>query len=70
MATKISIYRDGVWAGDGTIDEDGIECSAVLGATQDASEETYAAIDWAYSCGDRSGSVVRPDGEYTWELDR
>lgn len=70
MTSKISIYRDGVWAGAGRIDADGeIECEALLGASQDDSDETYEAM--ADAIADEPvpyGSVTRPDGEYSWTL--
>jgi hypothetical protein len=72
MACIIRIFRDGVWVGDGTVSDDGtIECEAVLGATQDDSDETYEAImdalDHDPQDADRytgEGSVTRPDGVY------
>lgn len=72
--SKISIFRDGVWSGDGTIDRDGeIECSAVLGDDQDASDETYQmimdALDEEPQDSGRytgEGSIERPDGNYSW----
>lgn len=67
--TEIKIYRDGVWAGTGTIDADGYirDCAAVLGSDQDASDATYEAIEEAIEAGD--DSVIRSDGEYTWEVE-
>lgn len=73
---SITIYRDGVWVGTGTIKKCGeIECSAVLGDTQSESDETYEAIMDAIDRqpqdeGRYTGSdyLVRPDGEYTWEI--
>lgn len=77
-ARKISIYRDGVWSGDGTIDDDYcIACSAVLGATQDDSDDCYEAIADAIEDESQdedrytgSGSIERPDGVYSWTIDR
>lgn len=65
---KISISCDGVWAGSGWLTEDGkvIDCPAVLGEDQDASDETYEAIDDAIEEGEEE--VVRPDGTYTWTI--
>lgn len=74
---KVTISRDGVWAGDGrwTDDCEIVDCPAVLGANQDASDETYEAL-----CDELAGlnqseeywrgpvSVDRPDGTYTAEL--
>lgn len=77
MKTKISIYRDGVWAGDGRLDKDGeiVDCPAILGPDQDASDETYEAlcdaIDSSPQDSDRytgEGSVERPDGVYSYVL--
>ena len=84
MATKtdrptITIYRDGVRSGSGVIDQTGeiAQCSAVLGDSQDASDETYGlimdAIDHEPQDGDRytgTGSVTRPDGVYSWEIEQ
>lgn len=70
MSRPISISRDGVWAGDGRFDDDlGIieDCPAVLGPDQDASDETYDAIETAIEAG--RDSVARPDGTYSWTLD-
>ena len=72
---KISIYRDGVWAGDGYLDADGqiVECSAVLGADHEASDETYSEIEDAISEEPQHetrytgcGEIQRPDGCYSW----
>lgn len=79
MSFGISIFKDGVWAGAGRIDSDGeiVDCSAVLGAAQDDSDETYEAIQDAIDAepqdADRyagTGSVRRPDGTYSWEISR
>jgi len=79
MTTKtISIFRDGVWAGDGRINMHGeiVDCAAVLGPTQDDSDDTYEAImdaidnepqDAEHYTG--SGEVERPDGVYSWQID-
>lgn len=76
--SKISIFRDGVLAGTGTIDDSDNEivCDAVLGPDQDASDETYEAIQDAIDSepqdADRytgSGSITRPDGVvYSWKI--
>lgn len=68
MNTTISISRDGIWAGNGRL-VDGIieDCSAILGADQDASDETYEAIQDAIQDGDES--VQRQDGRYTWRIE-
>ena len=67
MTTTINIYRDDVWAGTGTIDDDGwIECEAVLGPDQDASDECYEEIADAIECD--HGSIERPDGVYSWTI--
>lgn len=74
-ATKISIYRDGAWVGDGRLDKDRciVDCSAILGADQDASDDTIEAIMDAMDAepqdADRytgTGSIERPDGTYSW----
>lgn len=75
--SKISIYRNGVWAGDGYLDKDGciVDCAAILGPDQDASDDTYEAIEDEITNepqdADRytgTGEVVRPDGTYTWAI--
>lgn len=64
----ISITRDGIWAGDGTLrDGEIVDCSAVLGVDQDASDGTYEAIQDAIA--DRLDSIDRPDGTYSWTID-
>lgn len=76
MTTKITISRDGVYAGEGTIDHTGeIVCPAVLGPDQDASDETYEAIMDAIDSEPQdagrytgTGEVVRPDGVYSWTI--
>ena len=76
--TTITIFRDNVWAGSGRIDRDGfiVDCPAVLGPDQDASDETYEAIGDAIvhepQDADRytgTGSVERPDGVYSWVIE-
>lgn len=64
----IQIYRDGVRAGIGAIDEDNVisDCGAVLGINQDESDRTYLFITDAIDDGDEM--VTRPDGRYTWEI--
>lgn len=74
-STKVTISRDGVWAGDGVwIEGEGrIDCAAVLGPDQDASDETYdlltEALESALEDGRSEATIVRPDGEYTAVLD-
>lgn len=69
---KVTISRDGVWAGDGRWTEDCeiVDCPAVLGQDQDASDETYELLCDALASLDGNGtvSVERPDGIYTAEL--
>lgn len=73
--TTITIYRDGILAGTGRIDNDGciVDCAAILGADQDASDDTYEAIEDAINNepqdADRytgEGELSRPDGVYSW----
>ncbi len=70
MSKMISISRDGVWAGNGAV-VDGIiqDCAAILGANQDASEETYEAIEQQIADDKTDGSVSRPDGTYSWRIE-
>lgn len=67
--SKVSIFRDGVWVGDGYWMYGIIrDCSAVLGADQDASEETCELLEDALAALDGPGGEVRverPDGTYT-----
>jgi len=74
---KVTICKDGVWAGDGrwTDDCEILDCPAMLGEDQDASDETYEALSEELANLDQSGecwrgpvSVRRPDGTYTAEL--
>ena len=71
---KISIYRDDVWAGDGRLEDDGqiVDCPAVLGPDQEASEETYAAIASSIAAVPQkyryTGSIEQPDGTYSWRV--
>lgn len=73
MTRRITIYRNNVWAGDGSINNDCeiVDCQAVLGPDQDASDETYDliqdAIEEDYD-GGWEGSLQRPDGVYSWEI--
>lgn len=76
--SKISIFRNREWAGNGRIDPDGqiVDCSAMLGVDQDASDETYTAIEDAISDEPQDsgrytgrGSVNRPDGTYSWTIE-
>lgn len=74
---KVTISKDGEWAGDGrwTDDCEIVDCAAVLGADQDASDETYEML-----CDELASlpqideywrgpvSVQRPDGTYSAEL--
>jgi len=70
--SKITIYADNVWAGDGTWDGTRIsDCGAVLGPRhaddQDASERAYDAIEGAIGIEDSERVTV--DGvAYTWDL--
>jgi hypothetical protein len=67
MKQTITIYRDGVYSGEGFLTGGEISgCPAVLGPDQDASDATYELIADAIDGGD--DSVSRPDGEYTWDL--
>lgn len=73
MNNRIRIYKDGVWAGDGRIENDGeiVDCQAVLGTNQDASDDTYEAIQDAIAEDDDGGwkgSLQRPDAVYSWEI--
>lgn len=73
MTKRISIYRDNVWAGDGSINNDCeiVDCQAILGTNQDASDETYEAIQDAIAEDDDGGwkgSLQRPDAVYSWEI--
>ena len=65
---NITIHRNNVWSGAGKIDSDGIitDCPAILGYDQDASDETYEAIQDAIADG--NDSVERPDGTYSWTI--
>ena len=62
----ITIYRDDVWSGSGTLDTDGqiVDCAAVLGDDQDESEQTYQAIEDAIE--EKNDSVQTVNGTYTW----
>jgi hypothetical protein len=69
MKIKVSISRDGVWSGDGYWNGWEIfDCPAVLGDTQEESEETYDLL--ADGLGNCLGPAHanRPDGEYIAEL--
>jgi hypothetical protein len=77
MKMTITIYRDNVYDGTGRIDSDGQirDCSAVLSPDQDASDETYAAIEDAITDEPQDesrytgrGEITRPDGVYSWEI--
>ena len=68
MAHEISIYRNGIWTGTGRLVNGSIRgCDAILGADQDASDDTYDLIEEAIDIG--NSSVTCSDGEYTWKLD-
>jgi len=76
--TKVTIYRDGVWAGDGRWTEDCeiVDCAAVLGDTSDTSDETYELLchELANLPQDEEHwrgpvSVERPDGTYAAKLE-
>lgn len=69
LTSKIHIYRNNVWAGTGTISPEGaiVDCAAVLGIDQDASDDTYDSIEDAMDTDE--GSVTRPDGVYSWVID-
>jgi len=64
----ISIFRDGVWAGSGTIDENNEihDCGAVLGKDQDESDQTYENITAAIEDDDED--VILSYGRFTWEI--
>lgn len=74
---KVTIDRDGVWAGDGrwTDDCEIVDCAAVLGPDQDASDDTYEALCDALASLPQDEehwrgpvSIDRPDGTYTVRL--
>ena len=76
-AITVTIDRDGVWAGDGRWTEDCeiVDCAAVLGPTQDASDETYEALCDAIAELSQDEehwrgpvSITRDDGVYTATL--
>lgn len=76
-SVKVTICRDGIWAGEGrwTDDCEIVDCPAVLGPDQDASDDTYEAICQELSSLPQDEdhwrgpvSVERPDGTYTAEL--
>lgn len=75
--TKVTISRDGIWAGTGRWTDDCTieDCPAVLGDDQDASDDTYEALCHALASLPQDGehwrgpvSVERPDGIYTAAL--
>lgn len=77
MRIKVTITKDGVWVGDGkwTDDDEIVDCPAVLGEDQDASDETYEALCEALASLPQTRehwrgpvAVSRPDGTYTAEL--
>lgn len=75
--SKVVISLDGVWVGNGVWTEDYeiSNCQALLGKSQDESDDTYEAL-----CHELSGlpqdeehwrgpvTVVRPEGNYCAEL--
>lgn len=72
--TTITIFRDGVWAGTGRLDEYNciVDCAAVLGPDQDASDETYELMEHdIQDAGSKSreGRLTRPDGVYRWKIE-
>ncbi len=75
---KIVISKDGVWAGEGRWTDDCciVDCPAILGPTQDDSDDTYELLADQLASLDQSGdnwrgpvSVEREDGTYTAELE-
>jgi hypothetical protein len=74
---KVVISRNGVWSGDGrwTDDCEIVDCAAMLGTDQDASDETYELLcDELASLPQTEDRwrcpvyVERPDGTYMAEL--
>lgn len=66
LGLKVSIGDEaGLWCGDGTIKAGSIECSAVLGDDQDASDEIYEAIEESIEAGQTEGEV----SGYKWTLE-
>lgn len=74
---KVTIDRDGVWAGDGrwTDDCEIVDCAAQLGEDADASDYTYEMLCEALAQLPQDDehwrgpvSVERPDGTYTATL--
>jgi len=68
MTQMISISRDGIWAGSGRIaGESIVDCPAILGETQEDSDNTYEQIMDAIENGETSIDV----GEhcYTWTIE-
>jgi hypothetical protein len=74
MMRKITIYADGVWAGEGKLMGGTIEdCAAILGGSQDAAEAIYERIEDEIAAGDeseaRDGDGITIDGvSYSWTL--
>lgn len=67
---RITIYRNNVYAGEGRFSSYSgriLDCSAMLGPTDEQSEETYQAIEDAIAGGWER--ITRPDGEYTWSVE-
>ena len=70
MRQRIEISRNGVWAGVGVwTGEEIVDSPAVLGDTQEESDEVYEAIADAIESGEEMVEVG-VDGEtcYTWTL--
>ena len=69
---KIDIYADGVWAGSGRLVGGVIvDCSAILGGSQDSAEAIFDRIEEEIDLGDdsvaRDGDGIMIDGvSYTW----
>jgi len=77
MKTRVEISRDGVVVGHGrwTDDCEIVDCQAILGPDQDASDETYEELCDALAELPRIDdqwrgpvSVERPDGTYAVEV--
>ncbi len=60
-----------LWAGNGTLTGDVVgNCDAVLGETQDETDEIYDAIGIAaHDSEDMSGTIKVCGAEYRWELE-
>lgn len=64
---SISISENGIWAGDGNLNEGRIEdCPAILGGDQDTADAVYEAIESAIAEGE---STVEVGGKsYSWSI--